>query len=308
MRARSIFAALIGTFGTLALLGFSRAAWACSVCGCGDPLVDVGSATPTSGLLRFSLDFQYLTADAQSDEDASLTEGLTQLTLRPEVVFSPTQKLSLVLQVPLVRKDWALRGRALVESQRTQGLGDVDLGARWFLFQKSDFVHQRRQEFALSAGTSFPTGSDNAMVDGERLDDHAQLGTGGFGPYLGVLYAVHQDPWNVSASLTGRARTTNSYGYHYGTSLLWSVVGTYRPWDRAGFELGFEGRYAWQDTEDGEVQTNTGGFLLALSPGVKVNLAGRLWLHVKAQVPIATSLYGVQHVGPVFLAGVQYAL
>jgi len=90
-----------------ALLG-APSAHACSVCGCGDPLVLAGDSMPVVGTFRFALEYEYLTATARSDEEPDRTESLTQMTLRPVVVYSPLDRLNFVLQVPLVRKDWAL--------------------------------------------------------------------------------------------------------------------------------------------------------------------------------------------------------
>jgi len=297
-----------GGLAALVCAVWSSRAEACSVCGCGDPLVAAQSASPSSGTLRFAFEWEYLTASAQSDENPSATERLTQMTFRPEVVYSPVSSLNLVLQVPLVRKDWSLQSGEETESAKPFGLGDVDVGARYFVYEHSNLATQTRQELAFSAGTSLPTGANDVTLDGERIDDHAQPGTGAFGPYAGVLYALHRDPWNLSASLSGRAHTTSGVGYHYGSALLWSVTGLYRPWERVGFELGLDGRYASRDRAGDELQANTGGFLLAVSPGVRVNAVGNLWFNARAQVPVATHLFGVQTVGTTVVLGAQLAL
>ncbi|HEY3357584.1 MAG TPA: hypothetical protein VGQ83_30310 [Polyangia bacterium] len=298
----------------LLLLAFTAAlapgrARACSVCGCGDPLVAASEARPISGWLRLALDFEYLTAEARSDEQPALTESLTQLTIRPVVIVSPTDSLNLVLQVPFVYKDWSLGGAGgSVASAKPFGLGDIDFGVRWFLLDRTDLRRQRRWNLALSAGSSFPTGADDERVHGVRIDDHAQLGTGAFGPYGGALYAWHQDPWNLFVTASYRTHTTNSYGYRFGEAVLFSVRGELRPWERLAFGLGLDGRWAARDTLSGERQENTGGLLLALTPGVIVNLVDPgLWLQVRVQVPVLSRLYGEQSVGPVVTASLQYA-
>lgn len=282
-------------------------AFACSVCGCGDPLVAAGDAMPMAGNLRVALEGEYLTAQAASDEDPDATESLAQTTLRPILVASPLNRLNLVLQVPLVRKTWSLLGAGPGELVDHFGLGDIDLGARWFLWEADSLSAQRRQSFAVSAGLSLPTGPTDAMEGAVRIDDHAQLGTGSVGPYAGLLYALHQDPWNLGLSVSGRAHTTNGYGYQYGPALLWSARGTFRPWERFAFMVGLDGRYAGRDVLEGELQTNTGGLLLAVVPGVAVNVVGNLWLHVVAQVPVFSHLFGEQSVGPVIATRLQYS-
>jgi hypothetical protein len=284
-------------------------ALACSVCGCGDPLIAAGDANPSAGNFRFAFDYLYLTASAESDENPTQTEQLTQMTFLPVVVYSPTNSLNLVLQVPLSVKSWNLVGGGLPsESASPFGLGDIDFGLRYFVWTDVDLVQLRRQDLALTAGTSAPTGQDDIQVDGQRIDQHAQLGTGAWGPYLGVLYGFHQDPWNFMATLTGRYRTTNAYGYQFGAAVLWSLTLRYRFVDSFALSIGLDGRYAVKDSSNGDPQNNTGGLLLAVTPGLMWNLTGGLWLYGQVQVPFAAALYGVQSVGPVVTVGLQLAL
>src|ERR1700751_2087607 len=97
--------------GFLVALLVVLASWpahACSVCGCGDPMVLAGDSMPVANTVRFALEYEYLSATARSDDEPDRTQSLTQMTLRPVVVYSPFSRVNLVLQVPLVRKDWAL--------------------------------------------------------------------------------------------------------------------------------------------------------------------------------------------------------
>jgi hypothetical protein len=90
------FAALVSVaivFVAVAL-GRSGDALACSVCGCGDPLVDASDSVPFAAPLRLALDFEVLTQSAASDEMPLATESLTQITVRPVVVYSPVEELN----------------------------------------------------------------------------------------------------------------------------------------------------------------------------------------------------------------------
>ncbi len=299
-------AALLASLTLLA----GTAARACSVCGCGDPLVLAGDSMPVASTVRFALDYEWLTATARSDDQPDRTESLSQMTLRPVVVYSPAGWLNLVLQVPLVRKDWTLSGTSTepAENVTPVGLGDVDLGARFFVWDATSIQAQRRQNLALTAGTSFPTGSDDRTVNGERLDQHAQLGTGAWGPYVGALYAFHQDPWNLSLSVTGRFRTTNAYGYRYGDAVLWSAQLRFRVVEPFAVQLGVDGRYAWRDRLAGVLQENTGGLVVSAVPGLAWNVSGPVWLLAQVQVPFATHLFGEQTVGVTAMASLQVVL
>lgn len=302
---------VLRTAATLVLLFVAGApvAHACSVCGCGDPLFAAGDSKPLAGTWRFAFDYTYLTASARSDDNPSQTELLLQMVFLPVVVYSPTDELNLVLQVPLSWKSWNLVGGGLPsESASPFGLGDIELGIRYFVWTHIDFSKLRRQSFAISAGTSLPTGADDIQVGGERIDQHAQLGTGAWGPYLGVLYTFAEDRWNFTGTLSGRYRTINSYGYQFGAAALFSATARYRFVETFALSIGLDGRYAVRDNNSGETQLNTGGLLLAVTPGLSWNLTGGLWLQAQVQIPFVSHLYGVQSVGPVVTVGLQFVL
>jgi hypothetical protein len=262
-----------------------------------------------AGTFRFAFDYVYLTASARSDDNPAQTETLSQMIFVPVVVYSPTDELNLVLQVPLNWKTWNLTGGGLpAENASPFGLGDIEVGLRYFVWTETDFAKRRRQSFAISAGTSLPTGPDNLQLNGARIDQHAQLGTGAWGPYLGALYTFNQDRWTFTGTFTGRYRTTNTYGYQFGAAVLFSGTARFRVVEPFFVSLGLDGRYAVQDNASGVTQINTGGFLLAATPGMMWNITGGLWLQAQAQFPIATKFYGVQSVGTVVTVGLQFVL
>jgi len=304
----SRLAALLVASACLALPSVARA---CSVCGCGDPLVLAGDSMPVANTVRFALEYEYLSATARSDDEPDRTETLTQMTLRPVVVYSPFSRVNLVLQVPLVRKDWALSATPndATETAVPIGLGDLDVGMRFFLWDATSIQAQRRQNLALTAGTSLPTGADDATTaGGERIDQHAQLGTGAWGPYVGALYAFHQDPWNFFLSVTGRFRTTNSYQYRFGDAVLWSAQLRYRVVEPFAVQLGVDGRYAGRDRSEGVLQENTGGLVVSAVPGIAWNVSGPIWLLAQVKVPFVTQLFGEQTVGVTASASLQFVM
>jgi hypothetical protein len=149
-----------------------------------------------------------------------------------------------------------------------------------------------------------PTGPDDATADGQRIDEHAQLGTGAFGPYAGFVYAYHLDPWNLFTSVTARLHTTNGHAYHYGDSVQFGARLDYRFIDPLAAELGVDGRWAASDMLADETQVNTGGVVVSLAPGLAANLGGDFWLRARVQIPVIQALSGTQSVGPTyFLSG-----
>jgi hypothetical protein len=288
---------------------FVSPANACSICESGDPLAVAGTAKLDAGQYQIALSYEYLTARARSHEDPLFIEELTQMTLRPVFVFSPWEPLSAVVQVPIVYKDFSeTADGSSANRTRPTGLGDVDLGVRVFLLSHKDFDRNSWHRFGVSLGSSLPTGRNDAQRNGLRLDEHAQLGTGAFIPYAGLIYSFSRDPWNFFATVHAKTPLENAYGYRYGSALLWSFALEYRAIARLSLGLGFDGRYALRDIHDSEIVSNTGGFVAAATPMVKFNLYDALWLTARAQLPFATHLFGEQSVGPTVVVGAQYTI
>lgn len=289
------------------LLAFPRPAAACSVCACGDALVAVAEMPGNVGQLRLTLETEILTMTAASESSPGMTDALTQYTLRLGTVWSPVDRLSVVLTVPVTRKVMRMEGMGMDQPASDEtGLGDVDLGARWFAWESVDFGARSRQSLALLAGASLPTGPDGATAGGVRVDQHGQLGTGGFGPYAGIFYRLAGEVWSGFATASARYRTSSSYGYRYGEALVWSVQAQAQPLPWLVAALGVDGRAAAADRDSGATVANTGGLVLAAAPGLHFEVAKGGWLFVRAQVPFYTRLLGEQTVGPVWTAGIRY--
>jgi hypothetical protein len=287
----------------------SSPANACSICESGDPLAPAGIAKLEAGQSQIALNYEFLTARARSNENPLFIEELTQMTLRAMFAFSPWEPLSAVMQVPVVYKNFSETSEGYSPTRtRPTGLGDVDLGVRVFLLSHKDFARNSWHRFGVSLGSTLPTGRNDAQTNGLRIDDHAQLGTGAFTPYAGLIYSFSQDRWNFFGTVHAKRPFDNGYAYRYGSALLWSFAVEYRAIDRLSLGLGFDGRYALRDIRDGEIMSNTGGFVAAAAPMVKFNVYDALWLTARAQLPFATHLFGEQSVGPTLMIGVQYTI
>jgi hypothetical protein len=284
---------------------------ACSVCGCGDPLLAAGSTQPMPGQLRLRLEGEYLYATAQSDDDPASTEFLAQETIKVIGAYAPSSSLMLVLQLPFVRKAWWTNDPAAdLGSTSNEGLGDIDLGARWFFWSGMDMVQRRMQNLALSAGSSLPTGASDIRVDSERIDQHAQLGTGALGPYLGLLYGLNLGDWSLNANATWRYRATNAQGYQFGQALSFGLESQWHPVDAFALGLNLEGRYADYDHDwsqgDDALRRETGGTVLDLTPNLGWQLGQDLGLKARIQIPVCTNLFGTQSLSPTTDLSVQY--
>jgi hypothetical protein len=266
----------------------------------------VSDAASRTGALRLGIDAEWLTAEAVSPHDPAMRDELVQSSLRLLAVFGLTDRLNLVASVPFVRKELHHAGSGMSLHSTVAGLGDAEVGARWFAWDGTDWEAMRHQSVALSAGTSVPTGEADAREAGVRLDDHAQPGTGAWGPYAGILYRLEQARWHAFASVTYRWRSESRWGYRYGAVLGWTLQGQWQPTRRVALGLGVDGRQAAADRDDGAPVAHTGGFLLAAAPALHVGVTESLWLSLRAQVPFASALRGDQEVGPVLVAGAQW--
>jgi hypothetical protein len=297
----------------LALLGLLAAglatpdrARACSVCGCGDPLLTSSDPAAITGRLRLQVDYEVLRVSSASEDDPKATDELTQSSWRLNAVYRPWDDLALAATLPVVRKEMKMSGAGgTVPVSDATGIGDVEVAARYALWRAVTLGSGRVQEFAITAGTSLPTGPNDVQQGGQRIDEHGQPGTGAWGPFAGIAYRFEEGSWLAFGSVAGRVHTTNDHGYEYGAALLWSVHGQYFPVRRVALDLGVDGRSAGADRSGGENIPNTGGTLLSVSPGVYANVAGRTWLFVRAQIPFYKTFRGVQDQRPSVVTGFQ---
>ncbi|MGC4121326.1 MAG: hypothetical protein QM765_43460 [Myxococcales bacterium] len=294
MVARLVLALLLCAVVVLA----SARADACSICSSGDPLLSARDAAGDAGGLRLDLGSGIASAWAQSEEDAGETESVTQVTIAATAAFSPMERLGFVVHLPVVLKFLGERDAA--------GLGDLDVAARVLALRHVDFQSRSRHTVSASVGLSLPTGANDKDAGGVRLDEHAQPGTGAFGGWLGAQYRYERDPFSAYVGVAGRGWTTNAFGYRHGPALQWTALAQVRPIERLALEAGVDGRYAARDVSQDELQANTGGLVLALSPGMLLRLVGELWVTARVQVPVFAHLFGVQGVGPTVQFGLQW--
>jgi hypothetical protein len=289
-----------------ALVPISRVL-ACSVCGCGDPLLTSSDPAAITGRLRLQLDTEYLRVHAANEADPAVTDELTQWSYRFNVVYRPLDELALAATLPVVSKSMRMVGAGMsMPMSDATGLGDVEVAARYALWRDVDLGAGRVRELAVTAGTSMPTGPNGLRSEGERIDEHGQPGTGAWSPLAGVAYRLEQGRWVGFGSVSGRVHTANGHDYRYGPAVLWSVHAQYFPVRRVALDLGIDGRHAGADQDAGAAVDHTGGTVLAVAPGVYVEATGSAWLFVRGQVPFIKRFRGEQDQLPSVITGIQY--
>ena len=300
---------------------------ACSICGCGDPLLAASDPAAITGVLRLQLDTEYLRVDAGTDGMPGYTDQLTQWSYRFNAVYRPIARLSIIATLPVLDKSiHQVGGGTDITDSHVTGLGDAELGARYAFWRSINLGTGRVQELALAGGVMMPTGANDAKstttdattlaVTTTLVDPHGQLGTGAWGPFLGLHYRFEQIKWLGFADFSYRMRTTGSYfdgsKYKFGDAALWSIHGQYRPFPSLAVDLGVDGRFARvdkttePDVASSSTQVNTGGTLLSAAPGVYFNAVRGLWVFGRGQIPFYKNLNGEQDVKPSVAFGLQY--
>jgi hypothetical protein len=286
-------------------------ALACSVCSRGDPIAPAAEAHGEGGDLRLALDAEVLSMRSGTPGVPSMHDELGQQTLKLTAAYSPIPPVNLVLQVPFLRKRMTMdhgNGTRVVASD-LDGVGDVEVGARWFFWEQVDFGSRLRQGLAVSLGSSLPTGPNHPRdLPGQPNGQHEQIGTGAFGPYAGLAYRVQRDDYAGLLSISARGHNANSQGYRFGSALLWTLEGQWTPRRWLALGLGLDGHAGGRDRRGGAYVDNTGGLVLWASPSAYLNVHQRLWLTLRAQLPVRSDLVGDQTVRPVVLGGFQYVL
>ncbi|SRR5579871_630741 len=311
------------SFSLFNLFTFAPFVSACSVCGCGDPLATTENSQPLAGSFRLSIESVYLTASAQSDDLAS-TESVRQVNLNTTLTYNPSDDWSLTAMLPVVEKYWSQTPPGGPDEGTPFGIGDMMVGGRYFFLKDTDYTTQFTG-LAVSGGVYLPTGGTDftSLVTGNNLDTHAQLGTGAWAFYGGLLYHRGWKDFslvaNVNYILRTRASTADAsspvYQYEFGDSLTGGLQAQWNVADKLAVSLSAEGRYAWSDTYlnpafgPGIVDApNTGGTVLDATPGIWWNVSGDSTLYARVQIPFYTQFNGTQEVDPTYIIGTQFLI
>lgn len=239
----------------------------------------MGNEQPFAGRLRLALGLQ---ARGDRIDDVHIVEGQSDLTL----AWSPIDRLTLSLQVPLVYRSVSVAGE---RARDAISLGDTELRVRWFVYRDRPLAP--RHLLALVGGISMPTG--RASSDDAGLPRDALPGTGVWSPLLGVSYAYFALPFSVFVSAVGYARLGTMDGEAPGESLRLTTAGQYQASDAVGLRWTFDVRVdARVRTIEGQREHGTGGTILFTGPDVIVSLVTDVVIVAGLRVPLVQALAG----------------
>lgn len=296
MPARSIIALMAAATALLA----PRLAAACATCSCGDPtLTTMGDEKPFAGRLRGSVDLR-MRSDVIGEADVDQVD-LREQRVDLALTWAPTDRAFLSLVVPLAYRDIT---HVNLARERVLGLGDLELRAKYFLYEDRHFAP--RHLVALQLGTQLPTSSVQRDAAGMLLPGEAQLGTGGFDPIVGVSYGYFEAPWSAYASVTAVIPTMSRAGIEPGASLLGTVAGQYQLGTNLAARLGVDTRLDRRTREGGVVDPDSGGFIAFASPEIVYSPRTDLLLSASVRLPVVNRLSGRHDEGPVAQTAVVY--
>jgi len=303
---RAAFAAL----GAVALVGgLASKAEACSICRCGDPTFNaLGSDGYAAEGFRAALDWERF--DKEQGDPAGEAESVVENRFTALLSYGFTERLAVVARVPFSRRRLeATEDGSPAESLTSSGLSDPEAYVQLRLWSSPFGVGLgRRSSVSLVAGVKSAWGkNDRKSQEGERLDEHAQPGTGSTDVFGGLswLYLVNRES-AVFASAQCRRPGGNDSGYRYGRAFLANLAYEHKLAKSVDGVLELNYRHARRDRIDDEVDDDTGGSLLYLTPRLLVSLGPRVVLRATVQVPIVRDLYGAQKERAVLNAGLTY--
>jgi hypothetical protein len=291
----------------LALLP-SRAG-ACSICRCGDPTFNaLGTNVYSAGQFHLALDWERF-SKTQLTEDGG-TDAEVENRYTATLSYSFGERFLVVARVPFSHRDLTTTLGEEKEEVTTDGLSDPEFYGLVRLWSSSFGPGLGRRTWISAVfGVKTPWGRNDIRQDGVRVDEHAQSGTGStdlFGGLSGFYLFDADSALFASAQYRGTGRST--FGYKYGDIVLANLA-----YERKLSEV-FDGvvelnfRHAKRDqvSADREVDPNTGGSILYVTPRLLVNVGKGIVLRLAVQVPVVERLFGVQDEKVNYNAGLTF--
>lgn len=291
------------------LLLAPQRAGACSICRCGDPTFNaLGTSVYSAGQFHLALDWERF-SKSQATEDGG-TDSEIENRYTATLSYSFGERFLVVARVPFSYRDLTTTLGDEKDEVTTDGLSDPEFYALVRLWSSSFGPGLGRRTWISAAfGVKTPWGRNDVRQNGVRVDEHAQSGTGStdlFGGFSGFYLFDKDSALFASAQYRGTGR--NDFGYKYGDITIANLA-----YERKLSEV-FDGvvevnfRHAKRDQVafSGEVDPNTGGSVLYVTPRILINVGKGIVLRLAVQVPAVEWLYGIQNEKVNYNAGLTF--
>jgi hypothetical protein len=284
---------------------------ACSICRCGDPTFNsLGTDVYSEAQFRIAFDFDRFNKSQLVFEDGHPgTDHEIEYRYTTTFSYGFGDRFLLVARLPVSHRDLtttfadedgggSLRAKHGSEEVTTTGMSDPEFYALVRLWS-SRFGEGLGKRSTVSAivGVKTPWGQNDVQQDGVRVDEHAQPGTGSTDLFGGVSgYYLLDERSTVFGSVQYRGTGRNDFGYKYGDITNATLAYERKLSEPLDAVLEFDFRHAGRDQVDftGEVDPNTGGTVLYITPRLLFAIGPHVALRAAVQIPIVENLYGVQ--------------
>lgn len=244
---------------------------------------------------EFTVNFIYLYDKldkiAQGKEELPNPNNLRtiQNTILVYVDYGITQRLTLSGSFPAQFVD----GNTPILNGKYSGLGDISLLANYKVIHP---LFKSVPTVSLNFGFRFPTGSIDKKLQGTRIPDRVQLGSGIFSLLLGAesFYRASK-----RFSLFGNISTRislgkNKYDYKVGNDLQLSLGNSFNT--LSWLDLTSQVSYLYFATSkiNGQTDGATGGKLFYLTPGIQISASNNLFLRAQVRFLLYKNVEGLQ--------------
>ena len=274
----------------------------------GGALADHGPGTSGSGFTtltaetlkpgKFASSFQF--DWTEFDVPGGMPEGVDLLDRSFLSTFNVSYGVADNFQLGLTYGYFAAEGNREYEDGEKVTF-DPDCFTDLWLTGKYRFYQGPAGQLAIVGGIKFPTGDSRLLnSEGEYVEPAATAGTGAWDGLAGLAYTIP-----LNAALTFDASTLYTFrgerhDYQLGdrfdaaTSLAWRVCGDAKTYPQVSLVAEATLRHVQKSVEGGEDDSDTGGTVLFLSPGLKVSFSERLSASVGVQLPVMQDVNGSQ--------------
>jgi hypothetical protein len=237
------------------------------------------------------------------------------------IAYGVSHHLSLSAELPYIRRDHLREGahshdggtaaNSVEQLGSVYGTGDVSLLAKYRMTGGSG------PGFALVAGIKLPTGQTHRRSpEGERLETEHQLGTGSWDPIIGAAFGTRAGPLRINASALYQFAGKGAQDTRLGDRFKGGIALSHRfgpadhhhgeaphhhdhdegaephahaaPHGHASWEGFVELIAEWEGRQSiaGEIEPDSGGKAVWLSPGARVNSASGYSFALSAGIPV----------------------
>jgi hypothetical protein len=310
-RIRSRFLRAAGALAA-ALLCAAPPLFACSICRCGDPTFNaLGTSVYSAGAFHLALDWERFEKSQRTEEEGRIgTDAEIENRYTATLSYSIGERFLLVARVPFSHRDLTTTFADEREEVTTNGLSDPEFYGLVRLWS-SNFGPGlgRRTWISAVLGVKTPWGRNDIRQNGDRVDEHAQSGTGSTDVFGGLsgFYLFDADS-ALFASVQYRGTGRNDFGYKYGNITIANVAYERKLSELFDAVVEMNFRHSKRDEVDftNELDPNTGGTVLYVTPRLLINVGKGIVLRLAAQIPAVENLYGVQNEKTNYNAGITF--